>query len=67
METKAIKVAGMSCEHCKAAVEKGVNEMEGVDRVLVDLSKGEALISFDASVIQEEVIKEGIRSLGYQA
>lgn len=67
METKVIKVEGMSCDHCKATVETGVKELEGVNRVLVDLASGEAHISFDANVVKEEDIVEKIRSLGYQA
>ncbi len=67
MENKLIKVEGMSCEHCQATVEKGVGELPGVSSVAAPFEKGEAQVAFDPAVVQEEAIKEKIRSLGYQA
>jgi copper chaperone len=67
MESKVIKVEGMSCEHCQATVEKGVRELQGVSEVSADIQKGETAVSFDPALVQEEAIKEKIRSLGYQA
>ncbi|RZI01065.1 cation transporter, partial [Staphylococcus condimenti] len=33
MEEKQLKVEGMSCGHCKSAVESAVGKIEGVDNV----------------------------------
>ncbi|GEP85507.1 putative copper-ion-binding protein [Staphylococcus piscifermentans] len=33
MEEKQLKVEGMSCEHCKAAVESAVGKIDGVESV----------------------------------
>ncbi|MBW1766548.1 MAG: heavy-metal-associated domain-containing protein, partial [Deltaproteobacteria bacterium] len=38
----AIKINGMSCNHCVMAVTRALNEIDGVKDVKVDLSKGKA-------------------------
>jgi len=36
---KVIKVSGMTCEHCKARVEKALSSVDGVKSAKVDLKK----------------------------
>ena len=36
----AYTVRGMTCEHCKSSVSEEVSEVEGVERVEVDLVTG---------------------------
>lgn len=38
------RVDGMTCQHCKAAVEKALLEVPGVDHVEVDLRNGTASV-----------------------
>ena len=38
------RVDGMTCQHCKSAVEKALLEVPGVDHVEVDLRQGMASI-----------------------
>lgn len=38
------RVDGMTCQHCKSAVEKALLEIPGVDAVEVDLRQGLATI-----------------------
>jgi copper chaperone len=60
-----VKVKGMSCQHCVAAVTKALDEIEGTKNVKVDLSSGEA--SFDEEKpVNMDTVKEKIRSAGYQ-
>lgn len=40
MET-TLKVTGMSCQHCVMAVKKALGQLNGIQNVEVDLSKGE--------------------------
>jgi len=40
-----IKIEGMSCNHCKMAVEKALKGISGVTDVKVDLDKKEAVVS----------------------
>ena len=37
---KEYRVKGMMCNHCKATVEKGLSQLEGAEKVTVDLAKG---------------------------
>lgn len=59
-----IKVSGMSCTHCKAAVEGALKEVAGVTDVQVDLDKGVAVVQGTASV---EPLLKAIEEAGYSA
>lgn len=62
----AIKVKGMSCQHCVASVTKALNEIDGISKVTVDLEKGEAAYEEDKPVDREKV-KEAINKIGFEA
>jgi copper ion binding protein len=36
-ETRVLDVPGISCDHCKSAIESSVAEVAGVQRVVVDV------------------------------
>ena len=63
MEKKEFKVKGMMCNHCKAAVEKGLTSIEGVTGVTVDLTKGIAYVEGNVS---DDVIRAKVVELGYE-
>ncbi len=66
-EQKALfTVEGMTCGHCKAAVEKAVASVDGVSRVEVDLGRKEAAVTFNPDKTGEEELKKVIRDQGYQ-
>ncbi len=60
-----LKVTGMTCNHCKAAVEKAVSGVKGVSKVVVDLAKGKASISYDANQAGLDAFKAAIEAAGY--
>ncbi len=60
---KEFKINGMMCNHCKAAVEKGLATVEGVEKVTVDLAKGVAYVEGTAT---EQAIKDKVTALGYE-
>ncbi|MTV48926.1 copper chaperone CopZ [Heliobacillus mobilis] len=60
-----LKVEGMSCGHCKAAVEKALNNLTGVSKAEVNLAAKEVAISFDGTQTSVDVIKEAIEDAGY--
>jgi len=62
-ETLTLKVGGMSCSHCKTAIEKAVGALPGVSSAEVDLPKGEVAVSGDAP--DREKIIAAIEELGY--
>ncbi|MDK2893158.1 copper ion binding protein [Methanohalophilus sp.] len=67
MEKIEIKVKGMSCGHCKMAVEKALMAVEGVESASVDLEKGKADITYDPSKASVESMKKAVVDAGYQA
>ncbi|MCL4515719.1 MAG: copper ion binding protein [Firmicutes bacterium] len=60
-----LKVTGMTCNHCKAAVEKAVSSVKGVSKVVVDLARGKATISYDANQAGLDAFKAAIEAAGY--
>ena len=60
-----LKVEGMSCGHCRSAVEKALAGVDGVTAVReVDLARGEAVVEGDAPVAALVAAVEGE---GYEA
>ena len=58
-------VEGMSCGHCKSAVEKAVRVLSGIARAEVNLPTNTLVVEFDASKITLEEIKESVIEEGY--
>ena len=61
----AIKIKGMSCNHCVMAVTKALNEIEGVSDVKVNLSKGEATFE-ETGGVDLNTVKDKIKKAGYE-
>jgi copper chaperone len=60
-----IKINGMSCNHCVAAVTKALSEIDGLTDVTVDLSTGEA--SFvEEKPVDMDIVKKNIEKAGYK-
>ncbi|WP_037340877.1 CopZ family metallochaperone [Salinisphaera hydrothermalis] len=60
-----LKIEGMSCQHCVAAVNEALAEVNGVERVVdVDLNSGIAKIEGDADT---EALLAAVREEGYEA
>ena len=62
MEKRVFKVEGMMCNHCRANVEKALQDLQGAQNVAVDLASGTATL--EGSVTDEAVIA-AINSIGY--
>jgi len=60
-----IKIKGMSCNHCVMAVDKALNQIDGISDVQVDLAKGQATFEHETSVDMAQ-IKQEIEKAGYQ-
>jgi len=58
------RVEGMTCDHCKATVENGLKDLEGVSEVMADRSNN--LVSVQAETISEKQIQEAIEKMGYR-
>ncbi|ALC88829.1 copper resistance protein CopZ [Bacillus sp. FJAT-18017] len=65
MEKTLLNVEGMSCGHCVKAVEGSVGKLDGVERVLVDLSAKTVAVEYNNDSVSLDEIKETIEDQGY--
>ncbi|MCE5038855.1 copper chaperone CopZ [Staphylococcus auricularis] len=65
MTTKVIQVDGMSCEHCKSAVENALTALTGVDQAEVSLEKGNVSVNYDSEKVTTNDMKDAIEDQGY--
>ncbi|WP_088042193.1 cation transporter [Bacillus sp. EAC] len=63
METM-LKVNGMTCGHCKAAVTKAVESVSDTNNVIVNLENKEVIFNYSNSETVDKV-KEAIEDQGY--
>lgn len=63
MET-TLKIEGMHCGGCVKSVEKALSAVPGVKTVAVNLEKGTAAVSADASV-STGTLKTAVEDAGY--
>ena len=62
-EMITMKIEGMMCAHCKAAVEKALNAIDGV-KAAVDLEAKSASVDAPADM-DKEVLKKAVEDAGY--
>jgi copper chaperone len=62
-ETMVYTVPGVSCEHCRHAIESEVGQVAGVERVTVDLDAKTVTVS--AEPLDDEAIVAAIDEAGY--
>lgn len=61
--TKTYSVPGISCGHCKSAIEGEVSELPDVSSVVVDVDSRTVTVEGDAS---DEAIRAAIDEAGYE-
>lgn len=62
-ETRTYIVGGMTCNHCKANVEKVIMTVQGVEAVKVDLHTGEVQVTGDD--LDDNEIISAVESIGF--
>ena len=62
---KELKVTGMTCHHCKMAVEKEVGKLDGITSVVAFPKENRVEVEFEESKVSIEAIKEAIDEAGY--
>lgn len=62
---KVLTVEGMSCGHCKAAVEKALKNVDGVDNAVVDLGNKTAEVTLSKEVSTED-LTNAVTEAGYE-
>lgn len=65
METVSLNVQGMTCNHCKASVEKAVGALDGVQSVEVILAENKVNVELNSSVVTKETLKNTIEDIGF--
>lgn len=63
-ENITLKVDGMSCNHCKATVIKGLDSLLETTQVDVDLAKG--LVSVHGQNLNQDTLAEKIVAMGFE-
>ncbi|MGL4484339.1 MAG: copper ion binding protein [Anaerovoracaceae bacterium] len=59
-----LKVEGMSCSHCEAAVKNAVSEINGVKEVIVNLAEKTVSVDHNETAQKAEII-DAIEEQGY--
>ncbi|CAM4341787.1 copper chaperone CopZ [Lacicoccus alkaliphilus] len=65
MNTTSIKVEGMTCGHCKSAVEGALGNLSGVEKAEVDLSANAVSVEYAEDKVTVEEMNEAIEEQGY--
>lgn len=66
LETKVLKIEGMTCNHCKSAVNEALSGLAGVRSVDIDLDEATATLLVDPQSISWKAVKEMVEAAGYK-
>lgn len=66
MEGITLKVPNISCGHCVMAIERELNEIEGVSKVVGDPDNKEITVEWEPPATLER-IKAALREINYPA
>lgn len=66
MEKTVLTVEGMTCGHCKSAVEKAVRGLPGVLAAEVDLGAKQLAVDYDAAKTTPGDVKKAVEEAGYK-
>lgn len=64
-KTIQLKITGMKCGGCVAAVQQALQRVPGVSKVEVDLSAGSAMISYDAEKPALDALLSAVKKAGF--
>lgn len=64
--TKTLIIEGMTCVNCENKIERALNNKNGIVRAKVNYSEGNAIVTFNASIIDLPEIERVIERLDYK-
>src|SRR5690554_1085650 len=67
MTKKTLKIEGMTCASCSAAVERVTKKLDGVVESNVNLATEKLNIDYDENKVSEEDIRAAVEKAGYKA
>jgi copper chaperone len=62
-----LQIEGMTCTGCENAIQKTIDEFEGVYTSKADHEKGVAVVELDSTKVDILKVKDAINELGYEA
>ena len=65
METKTLKINGMSCQMCVKHVTRALEGVEGVTEVKVELEPGTAVVTY-MGIIDMPAFESAVAEAGYE-
>jgi copper chaperone len=65
MIEKTLSVEGMSCAHCKAAVEGELKALPGIEKANADIAMGTVEVRYEEGAVSTEDLKGAIEEAGY--
>ncbi len=65
-QTVLLKVSGMSCMRCRAAVQDALTGIAGVKSAEVNLDQGKATVTYDPEVATADKMREAIKKSGFE-
>ena len=63
--TKTMKINGMMCGHCEAAVKKALESLEGVEEAIVSHEEGTAVVSM-TNEVSDDVLTQTVEDKDYK-
>ena len=66
MQKELIKVDGMSCNHCKMAVEAAVKKITGVAAAEVNLAEKTLQVEYDNEKADMAMIRQAVEDAGFE-
>ncbi len=60
-----LPITGMHCEGCAATITQGLTEMQGILTANVSIATEQAAVSYNPSLLNQDIIVDKIRSLGF--
>jgi copper chaperone len=65
MTERIFNVEGMSCAHCKAAVEEELNKVSGIEHSNADFENDTVEVRYDESRVTTVDIRYAVEQAGY--
>lgn len=65
MTTITLTSPDISCEHCKAAIEREIGGLSGVNSVSVDIPTQHVQVTYDSGRTSRDAIVEALDEAGY--
>ncbi len=66
VETRTLRIGGMTCASCASHIEKGLSEVPGVLSAAVNLATERATVRYIPGWVQLEDLKRAVEQVGYQ-